>query len=218
MGVLFMKPEKQNTSIEKYKNTWKNYYEEDIKYLKENEIRDFLNGITNEFHKMLFLFLFETGARISEILNVRLFDVNFENNTVKLITLKRRTNNITRVLSISNSLINKILIYEKKKKLSNSDFIFAKRPRNSAISIQAVNKAMKIYFLNIFGEHYISLAHPHTLRHSRAIQLLNSGVNIMHVKTILGHSNIMNTLIYLKYSSKDLHDSIKKSNSLIGLN
>lgn len=61
------------------------------------------------------------------------------------------------------------------------------------------------------------MAHPHTLRHSRAIQLLNSGVNIMQVKAILGHSNLMNTMVYLKYSDKDIQNSIRKSNISLGI-
>ncbi len=200
------------------KSSWKNYYEEDIKYLKESEVLMFLHGITNEFHKMLFLFLFETGARASEALQVRLSDIDFGQNTVKLVTLKRRNTHVVRVLALSNALMKKILLYEKKKQLRSSDFLFAKGSGKHAISIQAVNKAMKGYMLGILGSEYAELAHLHTLRHSRAIQLLNSGVNIMHVKTILGHANMMNTLVYLKYSNKDLQESMKKSNESMGLN
>jgi integrase len=200
------------------KSSWENYYEEEIKYLKEAEIITFLNGITNDFHKMLFLFLFETGARASEVLQVKLSDINFDNSTVKLATMKRRNKNIVRILALSDSLMKKILLYEKKKKLVPSDFLFSKSTGNKAISIQAVNQSMKSYFLKIFGSEYTELAHPHTLRHSRAIQLLNSGVNIMHVKTILGHASLMNTLVYLRYSNRDLQESMQKSNMMMGLN
>jgi hypothetical protein len=41
--------------------------------------------------------------------------------------------------------------------------------------------------------------------------------NIIQIKSILGHSNIMNTLIYVKYSNKDLQESIIKANNSIGL-
>lgn len=205
------------TELVEYKESWKNYYEEDIKYLKEYEIVKFLNGITNEFHNMLFSFLFETGARVSEALAVRLYDIDFYRKTVKLHTLKRKSKNIVRVLTLSDSLLNKILIYEKKKELNNMDFVFSKKSGNQNISVQAVNKAIKKYFVLVLGEEYKELGHPHTLRHSRAIQLLNSGVNIVQVKTILGHANIMNTLVYLKYSDQDVNESIKKSNRTMGI-
>lgn len=102
--------------------------------------------------------------------------------------------------------------------LKNIDYLFTKKTASNPISIQAVNKAMKKSIVKILGEEYRNLGHPHTLRHSRAVQLLNSGVNIMQVKTILGHTNIMNTLVYLKYSNKELQESMKKANQLMGIN
>jgi site-specific recombinase XerD len=166
---------------------------------------------------MLFYFLFETGARVSEVLNVQISNLDYYNKTVKLNTLKRKNKNIVRILTISDSLINKILIYIKNKDLRNTDYLFTKKTGNAAISLQAVNKSIKKYFISILGQEYKSMGHPHTLRHSRAVQLLNSGVNIVQVKDILGHANIMNTLVYLKYSNKDIQESIKKSNQMMGL-
>jgi integrase len=213
-----MKIQKKDGSLKlSSKKTWKNYYDEEIKYLKESEIISVFGSINNEFHKMLFQFLFETGGRISEVLQVKFSDIDFKYNKVRLLTLKRQNKKGTRVLTISNSLINKILLYEKKKSFKNFDYLFSKKSGCKFISIQAANKAVKKSILNCLGENYFELAHPHTLRHSRAIQLLNSGVNIIHVKSILGHANIMNTLIYLKYSNKDLQESIIKANSSIGL-
>ncbi len=205
------------TELVEYKEEKKSYYEEEIKYLKEDEILKFLNGISNNFHQMIFLFLFETGARVSEALAVKIIDIDFKNNNVKLTTLKRRNKNIVRVLTLSDSLINKILLYEKAKSLKNTDFIFSKKSGSNSISVQAVNIAIKKYFSLILGDEYSAMAHPHTLRHSRAVQLLNSGVNIMQVKAILGHSNLMNTMVYLKYSNKDIHNSMIKSNQSLGL-
>jgi site-specific recombinase XerD len=221
MQALIYENKEINNSKEgliEYKNSWSNYYEEEIKYLKESEIIKLLDGITNEFHKMLFSFSFETGARISEVLNVRILDIDFYNKTVKLATLKRRNKNIVRMLTISDSLVNRILLYEKLKCLANTDYLFVKNSGNKPISIQAANKALKKYIISILGIEYQDMAHLHTLRHSRAIQLLNSGVNLVQVKTILGHANIMNTLVYLKYSNKDIQDSIRKSNIVMGIN
>ncbi len=205
------------TELIEFKEEKKSYYEEEIKYLKEEEILKFLSGITNEFHQMIFSFLFETGARVSEALAVKILDIDFKNRSVKLTTLKRRNKNIVRVLSLSDSLINKILIYEKTKELKNTDYIFTRKSEGNSISVQAVNNSIKKYFVAILGSEYREMGHPHTLRHSRAVQLLNSGVNIMQVKAILGHSNLMNTMVYLKYSNKDIHDSMIKSNHSLGI-
>ena len=209
---------KSKTELVERKQSWNNYYEDEIKYLNEPEIIKLLEGISNEFHKMLFSFSFETGARISEVLQVRIHDIDFYNKTVKLITLKRRNKNIVRVLTLSDSLMNRILMYEKLKGLDNTDFLFSKHPGNKPISIQGANKALKKYIIAVLGADYQEMAHLHTLRHSRAVQLLNSGVNLVQVKTILGHANIMNTLVYLKYSNKDIQESMRKSNAALGIN
>ncbi|HBD93461.1 MAG: hypothetical protein A2015_09660 [Spirochaetes bacterium GWF1_31_7] len=54
-------------------------------------------------------------------------------------------------------------------------------------------------------------------RHTRAIQLLESGVDIVKVQKFLGHSSIQNTLIYLKYSYREFDRAILQANESIGL-
>jgi site-specific recombinase XerD len=110
-----------------------------------------------------------------------------------------------------------VLMYQRKIDLKNTDHIFTKEPDYKPITVQAVNKLCKKYFSSILGKEFGELAHPHTFRHSRAVQLLNTGVNIVQAKTILGHSNIMNTLVYLKYSNNDIQESIRRSNEMIGI-
>lgn len=55
-------------------------------------------------------------------------------------------------------------------------------------------------------------AHPHTLRHARAICLLDSGTNIVLVSKPLAH-RIKSTLIYLKYSNQELNKALKHVNA-----
>ena len=62
------------------------------------------------------------------------------------------------------------------------------------------------------GKDYLDREHPHALRHARAVHLLDSGMNRMLLKNFLGHSNIVNTLIYLKYSNKDMAEAIDRAN------
>lgn len=205
------------TELVEYKGNSKNYYEDEIKYLKESEVLKLLSGINNEFHKLLFSFLFETGARINEALQVKLNDFDLYNSTVKIHTLKQRSNKIVRILKLSDSLLKMVLLYEKSKCLSSSDYLFVKKSENKHITAQAVNKLCKKYFISILGPEYKEFSHPHTFRHSRAIQLLNSGTNIIQVKTILGHKSLMNTLVYLKYSNKDIQESMIKANETLGI-
>lgn len=199
--------------------------EEQIKYLKEAEIIKLLINIPNELHSLLYQFLFETAGRCSEVLSVKLSDIDMYNKTVKLITLKKRKGEhgkskppVYRVLTLSDALITKILLYEKRLKLSGQDYLFTRKARTEHISVQAVNQAMKKYVPGILGAEYKKYGHPHVFRHSRAVQLLNSGkVDIVKLQRILGHANIQNTLIYLQFSNKDIQESVRNANAQIGL-
>ncbi len=198
---------------------------EETKYLKEIEVIKLLSNIKNELHSLLFLFLFETGARCTEALLVKMKDIDPYNKTVKLITLKRHKDKngnrkppVYRVLTISDALLSRILLYERRLNLSLKDDIFTRKAGNGHISIQAVNQAMGKYVVSILGEEYKSYGHPHVLRHSRAIQLLNSGeVDLTKLMKILGHSHIRNTMIYSQFSNKDIQDAVRRANAKIGL-
>jgi len=204
--------------------------EERMKYLKEIEVIKLLTGIKNELHSLLFLFIFETGARCTEALRVKLKDIDPYNRTVKLETLKRHKHKgektktrVYRVLAISDALLSRILLYDKKLGLKGTDDLFVRKAGDRHISIQAVNKAMKKYVTEILGEAMLgkdfeSFGHPHVLRHSRAIQLINSGeVDLVKLMKFLGHSSIRSTLVYTQFTSKDVQDSVRRANTRIGL-
>ena len=101
--------------------------------------------------------------------------------------------------------------------MQDSDFILAKVSGKPAITKVGFSLMLKNLVERILGKEYLDKAHPHALRHARAIHLLDSGMNIMLLKNFLGHSNIVNTLIYLKYSNKDLYEAIDKANRKEGL-
>lgn len=60
----------------------------------------------------------------------------------------------------------------------------------------------------------IKKAHMHTFRHTRAIQLLDSGMEIRLVQLFLGHESILTTVKYLRYSNKHVDAAIRVANQL----
>lgn len=192
----------KETTLKKSNETIKFFYKDEFKLLMENT--------DNGFHRLLFLFIYETGSRISEALSVKYSDIDESTSKVKIPVLKQKRK-VWKFLKISDKLLS-LILSRRLKGFEKNDYVFARFKGKRHISRQAADKIFAKYVKNILGDSYSDKAHLHALRHSRAVHLLDSGMNIMLLKNFLGHSNISNTLIYLKYSSKDLDNAIEQAN------
>ncbi len=192
-----------------------NYYENDnIVFFTASQIKTLTDGIDNPFHKLVILLLYETGARIEEARTLKFSDIDTGNGRVKVLTLKqRKKNKIYRYLKISDKLLSLILNHRVTAKLTDDDFILSQRQGKPAITRKGISLMLKSYVVKLLGQSNLDKAHPHALRHTRAVHLLDSGMNIMLLKNFLGHASISNTLIYLKYSNKDMAEAISRANN-----
>ena len=190
-----------------------NYYDNDhIVFYSKEQFKALLDGITNEFHKLAVLLMYETGARVEELRDIKFSDVE-NSGRIKVLTLKqRKKNKIYRYLKISDKLMALILSHRLNNKLNDNDFVLSKKTGGPAIARKSISYILKYNTEKILGKAYLDKAHPHALRHTRAVHLLDSGMNIMLLKNFLGHSNISNTLIYLKYSNADMVVAVDKAN------
>ena len=192
----------------------KSYFDnENIKFFTVTEFNRLIEYTDNQFYKTAILLLYETGARIDEARNIKFMDLDPETKRIKVLTLKqRKKGQIYRYLKVSDKLLAMILHYRLSNNMQDSDFILAKVSGKPAITKMGFSLMLKNLVEKILGKEYLDRAHPHALRHTRAIHLLDSGMNIKLLQNFLGHSNIINTLIYLKYSNKDLYEAIDKAN------
>lgn len=178
--------------------------EEEIKYLSIQELSTLLS-VSDNAYCLTWLVCYETASRISEALKLTFGDLNLETtNRLKVVNLKQRKKNSFRLIKISDKLKSLILQEQLARSVAKNDFILKNRDRTT------YNYAFIRYALlaNIERDR----AHPNTLRHSRAIHLLDSGANIILVSNALGHKNIKSTLIYLKYSNKELDGALDYAN------
>jgi len=153
---------------------------------------------------LVFLVLRFTGARIGEVLLIDdTNDIDFRNAEIRLVTLKRRNKkkkNTTRIVPVPEKVISEIATY------------LAEYPnmRGKAFKLQQSNFRRKFYELAEEAGIPRKLAHPHILRHTRAIELLRNGVPVTIVQDILGHSALTTTAIYLRISGQEAKGILKE--------
>ncbi len=175
--------------------------------LTREEVKEVLSLPYDDFlsfrDHILFLFLYSTGARISEALSLNVADIDFEDRRA----LIKGKGNKQRFLFLPKSSILEIRRYLSEResylrsigKFDETAFFVGKSgnrlPFSTSHSI--FDKASKkVSFTKSFT--------PHTLRHSFATHLLDNGADIRFVQSLLGHASISTTQIYTHVSKARL--------------
>lgn len=189
-----------------------------ISYFTEEEIKIMINYLNNskDLKKLTMIcVLYETGARVSEFINIKLGDMNLSDNAS--ITLYGKGNKI-RVVPISQELVKLINKYIKDVYDNyGGDYLFysnyKKRYSRSSINkiIDTLVNNLKIKYTNYFKGNYF----PHSFRHTKATHLYNNGTPLLYVKEFLGHSTISSTEIYATPDSKKQREEILKNSEAI---
>jgi integrase/recombinase XerD len=143
-------------------------------------------------------FMYETGCRVQELLDTRLGDISFRKpNTVTLTGKGRKT----RVIPISSNVSEIILQYVKRHGITKPDHTLFNNRSNKPLSRSGVAYIMKKHQQSAMRADptiFIMNIHPHVFRHSKAMHLLESGVNLIYIRDFLGHSSVTTTEIYAK--------------------
>lgn len=150
--------------------------------------------------------LYATGMRLSELLGVKLSDVDRASQQIKVLGKRNKE----RIVPISGSLINLIDSY-----ILERDSV---TPDNQDYLI-VTDKGAKAYPNLIYRSVNSSLAKvttqnkksPHVLRHSFATHLLNNGADLNAVKELLGHSNLSATQVYTHNTFEKLKSIYKQA-------
>lgn len=161
----------------------------------KSEIKKILSTIQNVKHKLLLGLMYSSGLRVSEIVNVKVKDLNFENNMLKVKQAKGAKDRVT----IMSKKIAGVLEKYVKNKNKNS-YVF-ERLRGGKLSQRS---AQKMFAQALKNSGIKKQASCHSLRHSFATHLLESGVDIRYIQELLGHKRLETTQIYTKVTNNKI--------------
>jgi len=184
--------------------------ENNIKYLEIDQVKKLLSNIKDIKYKMIFTLIYNYGLRVSELLDLKLSDINFENKTIAILPLKYKVKTTRQLFPLLPESENLIKEYLKIRPVTTSKYlVVSKIYKNKIITYDRQSRIsifQKFQSLCIQNGIEKQFAHPHTLRHSIAFAMAGSNVDIYTASQFLRHSSIKNTEIYYKINNQTRSD------------
>ncbi|MBN2758146.1 MAG: tyrosine-type recombinase/integrase [Bacteroidales bacterium] len=168
------------------------------------EIIEFKNNLQGARDRAILEILYNTGIRLSELINLKNTDIYFSSNTIKVVG-KRNKERIIPYSESLNESITKYIIKKEENSFSSDFFILTNKGQKSYPKL--IYRVVTKYLSRITTSEN---KNPHILRHTYATHLLNNGADLNAVKELLGHANLSATQIYT-------HNTFKKINKIYKL-
>jgi len=170
--------------------------------LNKEEVKKLIETTDNEKSRLIISLLYSGGLRVSELVNLKVNDVNFQEKTG---WVRKGKGSKDRLFILSESICKEIQEYLQGK---SYNYVFSKDSPLTTRNIQ------KIIALTRKRAGINKKVTPHTLRHSFATHLLEQGTDIRMIQVLLGHSSLSTTQMYTHISSEQIK---KIKNPLDGL-
>ena len=182
------------------------------KYVKEIDIDKMFEvpDVRNKYglrNLLILRLLYSTGIRVSELINIKVKDINKSERTIKILGKGNKErivvygNNTDECLKeyLSNSYI---LL-----NTNNSEYLILNKDGNK-LSDRYIREMIDDVIFKASIKMHVS---PHMLRHTFATTMLNNGADLVNVKDLLGHSSLNTTSIYTHVSDDMLKEVYKKA-------
>ena len=181
--------------------------------LTDEEIVALFGVCKNLKHKSVMALLYGCGLRISEVINIKIENINGKEKLIHIIDSKGKKN---RLVPVSESVLGLLREYYKKDKPQT--FLFNGQTTNGNPNLQYSEASIRSLLKD-----YASMAgiqkkvNPHLLRHNYATEQIEENINLLNLQAILGHSSPKTTGIYFNYRRngfKNVNSPIDKINLL----
>ena len=178
-------------------------------FLNQLEIEDLLEYYTmdnffNVRNRLIIELLYATGMRVSELVNVSIKDIDFNDQSIKVLG----KGNKERIVFYGDYASDLLKIYlNKYRKKQNNDYLFINN-KGEQLGVRSVQLILKKAIDNLAIKNKVT---PHTIRHTFATHLLNNGADIKSVQELLGHESLSTTQIYTHVTSERLRNVYLKT-------
>ncbi|MFA6184146.1 MAG: site-specific tyrosine recombinase/integron integrase [Parcubacteria group bacterium] len=188
-----------------YREIYKSDANIDIKFAKTTsklpvvlsrlEIDKIISKIDNQKHKMIVALAYGCGLRVSEVVNLKIKDVDLSELVIHLKCAKGNKDRVTIFPEKLKKSIKNIAVDKK-----GTEYLF-----ESQMGGKLTERSAQKVFENALRKADIKKeATFHSLRHSFATHLLENGVDVRYVQELLGHANIRTTQLYTKVTNPAL--------------
>ncbi len=164
--------------------------------LTKEEVKRILEGLDNRKSKLMVSLIYACGFRVSELTNLKVNDINFEEKTGHVRQAKGKKD---RIFNIPSFLIEDLKFQVERQRSKEQEYLFTgPKGRLTSRNLQKIVSSASEK-VGIQKE-----VHCHTLRHSFATHLLENNVDIRKIQELLGHSDLSTTQIYTHISTEEL--------------
>lgn len=164
--------------------------------LSKEEVKRLFNALINKKSKLMISLVYACGFRVSELLNLKILDIDFQEKTGKIKQAKGRKD---RSFNIPTFLAEDLKEQLENQKKNNEEYVFT--GMQGKLTDRNIQKMVRLAAKRAGIQKSV---HTHTLRHSFATHLLENGVDIRKIQELLGHSDLSTTQIYTHISTEEL--------------
>jgi site-specific recombinase XerD len=166
--------------------------------LSQEEVLRIFRAVKNLKHKVMLMFAYGSGLRVSEVVRLRPADIDVSRMVIHIRKSKQKKDRYT---ILSKMILNALHAYIQIYRIDENGWLFEGEMPGHHLSERSIQQ---VFADAVKSVGLIKRASMHTLRHSFATTLLDHGTDIRYIQELLGHNSIKTTEIYTHVSTRTI--------------
>lgn len=180
-------------------------------FLTTNEVELLINSSKDNVYgdrdNLILELLYSTGVRVSELINIQIYDINIDNKTIKILGKGNKERVVLYGKYAEEALYKYLEGSYKELNKKHSNYLLLNK-NGDRLSDRYIRKIINKVCLKEGIDKKVS---PHTFRHTFATDMLNNGADLISVKDLLGHNSINTTSIYTHITDEHIKSVYKQA-------